>query len=66
MLLNRPMKRIGYGFKLKAASGQTRKTNEKPLTHTTAWWLPMEMGMGGVVKGAGGQIYGDKRRFVLG
>ena len=61
MLLNRPIKRIGYGFKLKATSGQTRKTNENLLTQTTAWWLPMEMGMGGVVKGAGGQIYGGRR-----
>ena len=32
MLLNRPIKRIGYGFKLKATNEQTRKTNENPLT----------------------------------
>ena len=44
---------------------QYKQTNKNSLTQTTELWLPQGRGWG-EVKGRGGQIYGNKRRFDCG
>ena len=48
--------------KTEVAKGQTRNTNKNLQTQTTVWLLPEGRELG-IVKGEGGQIYGDEGRF---
>ena len=49
-----------WDIKLKATHEETRKANKNSQTQTAVQWLSEGRELGEVVKGKGGQIYGDK------